>query len=174
MSNGVHDWGLTPSMMDPNSMAFSSFASQPPAYYTSTTPTAVGLGVTGVTGDLRTPGISMSSLTALPHTSAQDPASIMRTSLSMNMPYPPAGFGDPMQPAFDPAYVQPTAYAPGTFLTREPDFAMLDHSAPEPHSSINGLHSTLNNVSLNLLRHQQHHQDSMEDFDAINDPDHEK
>ncbi|KAF7507297.1 hypothetical protein GJ744_010731 [Endocarpon pusillum] len=54
---GMQDhWRFTPSVMDPNSFAFSTFANQPPGYYT---PTPGGLNTLyhSQAGDLHTPGM---------------------------------------------------------------------------------------------------------------------
>lgn len=51
-------WRLTPSLLDPNSFAFASFANQPPGYYT---PTSGGTSALyhSQAGDLHTPGFSL-------------------------------------------------------------------------------------------------------------------
>ena len=62
---GLHDqWRFTPSLMDPNSFAFSTFANQPPGYYT---PTPGGLNTLyhSQAGDLHTPGMGMAIGTPL-------------------------------------------------------------------------------------------------------------
>ncbi|KAF1984034.1 hypothetical protein K402DRAFT_423116 [Aulographum hederae CBS 113979] len=51
-------WRFTPSLMDPNSFAFSSFANQPPGYYTPT-PGGTNTLYHNQAGDLHTPGFSM-------------------------------------------------------------------------------------------------------------------
>ncbi|KAF2429549.1 CP2 transcription factor family protein-like protein [Tothia fuscella] len=56
---GSHDqWRFTPSILDPNSYAFTHFANQPPGYYT---PTPGGTNTVYHTqaGDLHTPGFTM-------------------------------------------------------------------------------------------------------------------
>lgn len=56
---GLHDqWKFTPSLMDPNSFAFSTFANQPPGYYTPT-PGGVNTLFHSQAGDLHTPGMGM-------------------------------------------------------------------------------------------------------------------
>lgn len=62
-------WRFTPSLMDPNSFAFSSFANQPPGYYTPT-PGGVNTLYHSQAGDLHTPGMGMHLGTplSLPHT----------------------------------------------------------------------------------------------------------
>ncbi|KAF2252576.1 hypothetical protein BU26DRAFT_259274 [Trematosphaeria pertusa] len=50
-------WRFTPSLLDPNSFAFSSFANQPPGYYTPT-PGGTNTLYHSQAGDLHTPGFS--------------------------------------------------------------------------------------------------------------------
>ncbi|RMZ91132.1 hypothetical protein DV736_g1660, partial [Chaetothyriales sp. CBS 134916] len=49
-------WRLTPSLMDPNSFAFSAITNQPPSYYTPT-PSSLNTLFHSQAGDLHTPGI---------------------------------------------------------------------------------------------------------------------
>lgn len=61
----LHDhWRFTPSLMDPNSFAFSTFANQPPAY-DSPTPGGVNTLYHSQAGDLHTPGMGMNIGTPL-------------------------------------------------------------------------------------------------------------
>ncbi|EOD48106.1 putative cp2 transcription factor protein [Neofusicoccum parvum UCRNP2] len=55
---GAEQWRFTPSLMDPNSFAFASFANQPPGYYTPT-PGGTNTIYHSQAGDLHTPGFSM-------------------------------------------------------------------------------------------------------------------
>lgn len=55
---GNHEpWRFTPSLLDPNSFAFTSFANQPPGYYTPT-PGGTNTLYHSQAGDLHTPGFS--------------------------------------------------------------------------------------------------------------------
>lgn len=58
---GTEPWRFTPSMLDPNSFAFTNFANQPPGYYT---PTPGGTNTLYHTqaGDLHTPGFTLHGL----------------------------------------------------------------------------------------------------------------
>ena len=79
---GLNDnWRFTPSLMDPNSFAFASFANQPPGYYTPT-PGGVNTLYHSQAGDLHTPGMGMSIGTplSLPHTT--DPVHAPDTSMA--------------------------------------------------------------------------------------------
>ncbi|KAL1639441.1 hypothetical protein SLS58_007873 [Diplodia intermedia] len=55
---GAEQWRFTPSLMDPNSFAFASFANQPPGYYTPT-PGGTNTIYHSQAGDLHTPGFTM-------------------------------------------------------------------------------------------------------------------
>jgi hypothetical protein len=59
-------WRLTPSLMDPNSYAFSHFANQPPGYYTPT-PGGFNTLYHPQAGDLHTPGMGMNTPLSMPH-----------------------------------------------------------------------------------------------------------
>ena len=62
-----HDsWRLTPSLMDPNSYAFSHFANQPPGYYTPT-PGGFNTLYHPQAGDLHTPGMGIHTPLSMPH-----------------------------------------------------------------------------------------------------------
>jgi hypothetical protein len=68
-----HDqWRFTPSIMDPNSFAFTSFANQPPGYYTPT-PGGVNTLYHSQAGDLHTPGMGMNIGTPLSLPTSGDP-----------------------------------------------------------------------------------------------------
>src|SRR3954467_9216813 len=61
-------WRLTPSLMDPNSLAFSAFANQPPGYYTPTPGGFNTLWHSSAAGDLHTPGaLGLNTPLSLPH-----------------------------------------------------------------------------------------------------------
>ncbi|EEP82606.1 conserved hypothetical protein [Uncinocarpus reesii 1704] len=122
-------WGFTPSLMDPNSFAFSTFASQPSEYYAAT-PTANGLPNSTHPGDMQTPNMAVNLLTPLgiPHSTSADPT----------MPHSAIDLG-PFQHPFlanqahgvDPfGHVQ--GFAPSTFLRRDPDYTALTRSLEEP------------------------------------------
>lgn len=60
-------WRLTPSLMDPTSLAFASFANQLPGYLT---PTPSGFNTfyhSSAAGDLHTPGMGMNTPLSMPH-----------------------------------------------------------------------------------------------------------
>lgn len=149
-------WGLTPSLMDPNSFAFTSFASQPPAYYTTTpdgNANAMGLsGPATQAGDMRTPGMPMNLLSPLsvPHTAGSHEHSAMsHSSIPMDMAFSTNHPFAPLHSQGTDAFGQQNLFAAPSFLHRDPEFNMLDHAAPEPQPTLNGLH--LNNSSISLI-----------------------
>ncbi|EER26334.1 hypothetical protein D8B26_003303 [Coccidioides posadasii str. Silveira] len=138
-------WNFTPSLMDPNSFAFSSFANQPPAYYAAS-PTAGALANPAHSGDMPTPNMALSLLTPLPipQSSSADPS----------MPHSAIDLGSFHQPfiphqghGVDP-FGQTHGFAPSTFLRRDPDLSALGRSLEDPTFS-NSL--GLNNPSLGLV-----------------------
>jgi hypothetical protein len=65
-------WRFTPSLLDPNSFAFSNFANQPPGYYTPT-PGGTNTLYHNQAGDLHTPGLSMGLGTPLSVPTSEGP-----------------------------------------------------------------------------------------------------
>ncbi|PGG98075.1 hypothetical protein GX51_06987 [Blastomyces parvus] len=137
-------WRFTPSIMDPNSYAFTSLANQPSTYYT-TTPTGMGMPCHTQVPDLSTPGMSLNLLSPLsipPATSATDAAAI-QSAIDMNSFHhsfaPQAGSG------VDPFH-HPPAYAPSSFVNRDPRYDPLHVE----NSPINGVNA---NNHIGLLPH---------------------
>lgn len=111
---GLHDqWRFTPSLMDPNSFAFSTFANQPPAYYT---PTSGGVNTLyhSQAGDLHTPGMGMNIVTplSLPQTAHALPASNVNLSLHHYQPQ----LLQPHQFENAATYTSQQLFAPSSFL----------------------------------------------------------
>ena len=107
-------WRFTPSLMDPNSFAFTTFANQPPGYYTPT-PGGVNTLYHSQAGDLHTPGMGMNIGTPLsmPHTAnalhAQDaPTDLQHFHPHMLQP-----------PHFHNPFGQQQSYAPSNFLQHQ-------------------------------------------------------
>lgn len=145
ITKATHDqWGFTPSLMDPNSFAFTSFASQPPAYYAAT-PTANGLPNTTHTGDLHTPNMALSLLTplAIPHSTSTDPT-MPHSAMDLGPFHAP--FLSHQAPSVDP-FGTAHGFAPSTFLRRDPDLVALSRSMEEP--PLGSL--SMNNSSLGLV-----------------------
>ena len=125
-------WRLTPSFMDPNSFAFTSFANQPPGYYTPT-PGGVNTLYHSQAGDLHTPGMGMHLGTPLsmPHTGQ----SLQPLESGVNMqPFQPHMINH--HPHFHNPFVQQQpaqqqAFAPSQFLQHQDSgYEAMEHS---PH-----------------------------------------
>ncbi|KAK2792578.1 hypothetical protein FQN52_003083 [Onygenales sp. PD_12] len=131
-------WRLTPSMMDPNSFAFSTFADQPPAYYTST-PTGMGMAghnqIPNQLPDLSTPGMPLNLLSPLSIPATTADVAAVQSAIDMNsLHHHP--FAPHPASAVD-AFVQPPSYAPSSFIHRDSAYDSL-HGVD--NSPINGMH----------------------------------
>merc|ERR1711981_1030977 len=87
-------WRFTPSLLDPNSFAFSAFANQPPGYYTPT-PGGTNTLYHNQAGDLHTPGMGMGMGLGTP-LSLPTSADGMHASTMMDM----SAFSHQMPPQF--------------------------------------------------------------------------
>ncbi|KIW11131.1 hypothetical protein PV08_10431 [Exophiala spinifera] len=118
------NWRFTPSIMDPNSFAFSAFANQPPGYYTPT-PGGFGTLYHPQAGDLHTPGMGMNTPLSMPHSihslHAQDPMMHLQ-HFNPHLLHQPHVFHDPFHqqaPVHVPPPQQPQAFAPQQFLQHQ-------------------------------------------------------
>lgn len=117
-------WRFTPSVMDPNSYAFSAFANQPPGYYTPT-PGGFGTLYHPQAGDLHTPGMGMNTPLSLPHSvhslHAQDHLMHLQ-HFNPHLLHQPHPFQDLFQQHPPPVHVpsqQPQTFAPQQFLQHQ-------------------------------------------------------
>jgi hypothetical protein len=119
-------WRFTPSLMDPNSYAFSAFANQPPGYYTPT-PGGYGTLYHHQAGDLHTPGMGMNTPLSLPHSihglHAQDQLMHLHhfNPHLLHQPHPYQDLFQQQQPP-PPIHVptqQQQTYAPQQFLQHQ-------------------------------------------------------
>jgi hypothetical protein len=130
----LHDnWRFTPSLMDPNSFAFSTFANQPPGYYTPT-PGGVNTLYHSQAGDLHTPGMGMNIGTPL---SLPQTAHALSTA-NVNVPlqhYQPQML-QPHQFENVPSYAPQHVFAPSSFLQhKDSGYEPMSHSPQQsPHS----------------------------------------
>ncbi|KIV96759.1 hypothetical protein PV10_00580 [Exophiala mesophila] len=131
-------WRFTPSLMDPNSFAFSAFANQPPGYYTPT-PGGFGTLYHPQAGDLHTPGMGMNTPLSLPHSihglHAHD--SIMQLQHFnphfLHNPHPFQDVFSQQHPVHSMAQHQPQTYAPQQFLQHQDSgYVAMDDS---PHKT---------------------------------------
>ncbi|KAJ9611412.1 hypothetical protein H2200_004596 [Cladophialophora chaetospira] len=131
-------WRFTPSIMDPNSYAFSAFANQPPGYYTPT-PGGFGTLYHHQAGDLHTPGMGMNTPLSLPHSvhglHAQDQMMHLQ-HFNPHMLHQPHPFQDLFQHHQPQVHVHPQqqqTYAPQSFLQHQDSgYVAMDDS---PHKT---------------------------------------
>ncbi|RDL31917.1 Uncharacterized protein BP5553_09319 [Venustampulla echinocandica] len=123
-------WRFTPSLLDPNSFAFASFANQPPGYYT---PGPNSL-YHNQAGDLHTPGMGMGMSLGTP-LSIPTSADAVHTSTMMDV----SGFGHTLPPQFHNYYpfghpqpqsqpqppAQPT-FAPSSFVHQDTGYETME------------------------------------------------
>lgn len=140
--NGMNDqFPVSPSLLDPNSMPFSSMASQPPTYYTSGTPAPMGSMVhTGPsqTGMLGTPNLATNLMTPGPiaQRPTHEPPVMPPSAMTMELPPYEQPFdglapNDPSLSLFSQPEMLPTS-----LFHRDPSFSMLPHSVPEQQPSM--------------------------------------
>ena len=130
-------WRFTPSLMDPNSYAFSAFANQPPGYYTPT-PGGFGTLYHPQAGDLHTPGMGMNTPLSLPHSIHGLHGHDQMLHLQHFNPHflhHQHPFQDPFQQHHQPPVHVPTqqaqAYAPQSFLQHQDSgYVALDDHTP--------------------------------------------
>lgn len=152
-------WSLTPSLLDPESYAFSTLASQSPAYY-NTTPTAIGLPNQRQPTDIPTPNMAMNMLT--PHlipnnTGSIDPASISNPAMDMAVQQP---YVSHMGHGADPFGQQ--SFHPGSLMHRNSDLSTLEQSTDE--SAYGGM--SLNGASLGLVNNHHGLGDSVDAYNG--------
>ncbi|KAI1619670.1 transcription factor CP2 and like protein [Exophiala viscosa] len=129
-------WRFTPSLMDPNSFAFSAFANQPPGYYTPT-PGGFGTLYHPQAGDLHTPGMGMNTPLSLPHSvhalHAQDPMMHLQ-HFNPHLMHQSHSFHDPFhqQAQLHVPPPQQQTFAPQAFLQHEDSgYVGIDDTPPK-------------------------------------------
>lgn len=150
----LQDFRFTPSLMDPNSVAFMSFANQPPGYYTPT-PGGMTTLYHSSAGDLHTPTLGLNLTTPI---SLQNPVSgplpvdpTVEMNLHLQHHFLPQQFQN-LNP-----FAQAASFAPNTFIHHgdsgydpmEDDAAMDDMNMPAnplhvvTASDYSGMHSPI-------------------------------
>ncbi|KAK2754041.1 hypothetical protein FQN54_007210 [Arachnomyces sp. PD_36] len=120
IQRGLNDqWKLTPSVMDPNSLAFSSFANQLPGYY-APTPGGANTLYQSQAGDLHTPHMAMNMVNPLSGGLTVDPTVDMG---HMHTQLAPQHFHH-----LDP-FAQAPSFAPSTFVHHDPIYEPMDHTS---------------------------------------------
>lgn len=136
---GLHDqWRFTPSIMDPNSFAFTSFANQPPGYYT---PTPGGLNTLyhSQAGDLHTPGMGMNIGTPLSLPTSGD--SLHADSAADLHQFHPHVL--PHQQFVNP-FAQQSGFAPSSFVHQDSGYGPMenpDDGSPLQSARVGASHS---------------------------------
>jgi hypothetical protein len=124
-------WRFTPSLLDPNSFAFSTFANQPPGYYTPT-PGGTNTSWHHQAGDLHTPGIGIGMPLGTP-LSLPAPGDAMHTNTMMDI-----NFGQHMPSHFQNFnpfahshhqihQPQQTSFAPSSFVHQDTGYETMEH-----------------------------------------------
>ncbi|KAF1811161.1 hypothetical protein P152DRAFT_63206 [Eremomyces bilateralis CBS 781.70] len=129
-------WRFTPSIMDPNSFTFTSFANQPPGYYTPT-PGGTNTFYHSQAGDLHTPGFTMGLGTplSLPHVTSEGGPATTAPLHGFQPSIAPLHFQNP-NPFAIPHH--PESFAPHQFQQPESSFHPLETSHEDP--SIGDMH----------------------------------
>ncbi|EXJ85847.1 hypothetical protein A1O1_06216 [Capronia coronata CBS 617.96] len=132
-------WRFTPSLMDPNSFAFSAFANQPPGYLYTPTPGGYSTLYHPQAGDLHTPGMGMNTPLSLPHSvqamHAHDPLMHLQhfNPHFLHQPHPFQDAFQPAQPQVSVIAQQPQSFAPQQFLQHQDSgYVAMDDS---PHKT---------------------------------------
>ncbi|KFY15410.1 hypothetical protein V491_05693 [Pseudogymnoascus sp. VKM F-3775] len=127
-------WRFTPSLLDPNSYAFSAFANQMPAYYT---PGANGNPLYhNQAGDLHTPSMGVGMGVGTPLSMQTGEAGVVHPGqVYFQQPYPQQQALPPQ--SFQNNYTgyppttgqeqQQQSFAPATFMHQDPGYEAMDH-----------------------------------------------
>lgn len=120
---------FTPSLLDPNSFAFASFANQPPGYYTPT-PGGTNTLYHSQAGDLHTPsmGISIGTPLSLPTSEGAVSLGSVLDMHHFSQSTLQSALHVPHLQSFSPFGAQ-TSFAPSQFQTQPAAFEPMDASA---------------------------------------------
>ncbi|KAF2144709.1 uncharacterized protein K452DRAFT_145703 [Aplosporella prunicola CBS 121167] len=126
-------WRFTPSLMDPNSFAFASFANQPPGYYTPT-PGGTNTLYHSQAGDLHTPGFSMGLGTPLSMPTSEGLSGQTSGAMHGFQPHAIASvqFQNPNPFALPPQLAQHQSFAPHHFTHQPSTFEPMAQPQEEP------------------------------------------
>ncbi|CZR57562.1 related to transcription factor BOM [Phialocephala subalpina] len=161
-------WRFTPSLLDPNSFAFSAFANQPPGYYTPT-PGGTNTLYHNQAGDLHTPGMGMGMGLGTP-LSLPTSAEAMHTHAMMDMSayghhVPPHfqnynPFSNPNQhPQQHQQHQQQTSFAPSSFVHQDTGYETMeqDGSPMDDDTRIGPMDSNIQHQSPMMSFQPQHY-----------------
>ncbi|KAI8631828.1 CP2 transcription factor-domain-containing protein [Xylariaceae sp. FL1651] len=156
------EWRFTPSLLDPNSFSFSTFANQPPGYYTPT-PGGTNTLYHPQAGDLHTPslglGMGLNTPLSLPTSEGAIHAGPGMMDLShFQHSIVPQQF----HPHFNP-FIQPTpqqsSFAPSSFIHHDTGYETMDHdgspiSSDGPGERVGSLDATFHSQSPPMMGFQ--------------------
>ncbi|OTB00603.1 hypothetical protein M426DRAFT_75682 [Hypoxylon sp. CI-4A] len=124
------EWRFTPSLLDPNSFSFSTFANQAPGYYTPT-PGGTNTLYHPQAGDLHTPSMGLGMGLGTPLSLPTSEGAIQAGPAMMDLTQfhhglPPHQFPQPFNPFIQPTPPQP-AFAPSSFVHQDTGYETMDH-----------------------------------------------
>ncbi|KAI1773083.1 CP2 transcription factor-domain-containing protein [Hypoxylon cercidicola] len=148
------EWRFTPSLLDPNSFSFSTFANQPPGYYTPT-PGGTNTIYHPQAGDLHTPsmglGMGLGTPLSLPTSEGAIQAGPAMMDLAQFHPGMPPHQFQPFNPFIQPTPPQPS-YAPSSFVHQDTGYETMDHDgspldSDNPEDHIGSMDATFHSQS---------------------------
>ncbi|KAI0475432.1 CP2 transcription factor-domain-containing protein [Xylariaceae sp. FL0804] len=124
------EWRFTPSLLDPNSFSFNTFANQPPGYYTPT-PGGTNTLYHPQAGDLHTPSLGMGMGLGTPLSLPTSESNIHAGPGMMDLSHfqhglAPQQFHQNFAPFMQHTPSQPT-YAPSSFVHQDTGYETMDH-----------------------------------------------
>lgn len=129
-ASATEQWRFTPSLLDPGSFSFSSFANQPPGYYTPT-PGGTNTIYHPQAGDLHTPtlGLGMGLGTPLSMPTSDGPVHAGATMMDMSAFHHPGTMHPQHFSHFNP-FIQPPqpqqSFAPSSFVHQDTGYETMD------------------------------------------------
>lgn len=133
-------WRFTPSLLDPNSFTFSSFANQPPGYYTPT-PGGTNTIYHPQAGDLHTPTLSLGMGLGTPLSLSTTEAGMHSTAQMMDLNHFNHGMQQHHFQHFNNPFIQNAppqqSYAPSSFVHQDTGYETMDQDGSpldsDPH-----------------------------------------
>ncbi|KAK3376645.1 CP2 transcription factor-domain-containing protein [Lasiosphaeria ovina] len=122
-------WRFTPSLLDPGSFSFTSFANQPPGYYTPT-PGGTNTLYHPQAGDLHTPTLSLGMGLGTPLSMPTSGGAMHAGTTSMEIPgFHPGGYHPQHFHNFNPFIQAPPpqpSFAPSSFVHQDTGYETMD------------------------------------------------
>ncbi|KAI1762902.1 CP2 transcription factor-domain-containing protein [Hypoxylon sp. FL1150] len=149
------EWRFTPSLLDPNSFSFSTFANQPPGYYTPT-PGGTNTIYHPQAGDLHTPSLGLGMGLGTPLSLPTSEGTIQAGPSMMDLTHFHSGMTPhQFQQSFNP-FIQPTppqpSFAPSSFVHQDTGYETMDHDgspldSDNPEDHIGSMDATFHSQS---------------------------